>query len=354
MMNELMHVDVFTSGQDGFCAYRIPALAVARDGTILAFAEARKNHRGDPGTEGNELHQVVKRSRDQGKTWSAMTVIEAPGTLWSAGNPAAVCDRETGRIWLHYIRCRPACGSGQARPGTDDIVNLVRYSDDEGATWSAPEDITAVCRDMASPTWRCTVVGPGGGIQDRQGRLVFACWKQDEPRGVFAVFSEDHGKTWQRGACVPDAPDGVNEDQVVELADGRLLLDCRQALGTHRWLAISEDGGRTWSKSYPGPTVSPVCCAIERFTLKGAGDDADRIIWTGPRGPGRTDLVVRVSEDEGISFPRERLIAAGSAAYSDMERLADKRIGVLWERENYGFITFTVLDRAYLACDGNE
>ncbi len=233
-MHELQSVDVFTSGQDGFCAYRIPALAVARDGTLLAFAEARKNHRGDPGTAGNELHLVVKRSLDRGQTWSDMLTIEAPGELWSAGNPAAVCDRDTGRVWLHYLRCRPGCGSGQARPGTDDIVNLVRYSDDAGATWSAPLDI----------------------------------------------------------------------------------------------------------------------CAIERFTLKAAVDDADRLVWTGPRGPGRTDLVLRVSGDEGWTFTRERLVAAGSAAYSDMERLDDGRIGVLWERDNYGFITFTPLDRTWILANG--
>jgi sialidase-1 len=347
-MSALQTVDVFTSGQDGFFAYRIPALAVARDGTVLAFAEARKNHRGDPGTDGNELHMVVKRSLDQGRTWSEMITVEAPGELWSAGNPAAVCDRDTGRIWLHYVRCRPGSGSGRARPGTDDIVNLVRYSDDAGATWSAPEDITAICRDLASPTWRCTVVGPGGGIQDHRGRLVFACWKCDAARwGVFAIFSEDGGRTWQRGACVPGTPEHANEDQVVELADGRLLLDFRQEGSTHRWLATSSDGGRTWSEPYPGPAVSPVCCAIERLTLKSAGDDADRIIWTGPRGPGRIDLVLRVSGDEGRTFPCERLVAAGSAAYSDMERLPDGRIALLWERDNYGFISFTAIDRAF-------
>lgn len=345
--NERLHVDVFTSGQDGFCAYRIPALAVTADGTLLALAEARKNHRGDPGTEGNELHLVVKRSRDGGQTWSEMQTIEAPGELWSAGNPAAAFDRETGRVWLHYVRCRPGRGSGKARPGTDDIVNLVRYSDDQGVSWSEPTDITSVCRDLTSPTWRCTVVGPGGGIQDRRKRLVFACWKQDEPRGVFALYSEDHGRTWQRGACVP-APDGVNEDQVVELADGRLLIDFRQAEGEHRWLAASEDGGRTWAPPYPGPAVTPVCCAIERFTLKSEGDNADRIVWSGPKGPGRNDLVLRVSLDEGRSFSQERPIAAGPAAYSDMERLADGSIGLLWERDNYASIACTRLDRDFI------
>ena len=216
------------------------------------------------------------------------------------------------------------------------------------ATWSAPTDITPVCRDLASPTWRCTVVGPGGGIQDRHGRLVFACWKQDESRGVFAIFSEDHGRTWQRGACVPDADRRANEDQVVELADGRLLLDFRQGSGPHRWLAISGDGGRAWSRPSPGLSVTAVCCAIERFTLKAAGDAADRLVWTGPRGPDRKDLVLRVSTDEGRTFPHERLVAAGPAAYSDLEQLPGGRLALLWERDNYGFITFVALDSAFV------
>ena len=187
----------------------------------------------------------------------------------------------------------------------------------------------------------------GGGIQDCAGRLVFPCWKIDNPWGVFAIFSKDHGKSWQRGACVPEADPSANEDQLVELADGRLLLDFRQSVGTHRWLAVSADGGLTWDKPYRGPEVSAVCCAIERLTLKAAGDDADRIAWTGPRGPGRTDLVIRVSSDEGRTFPSERLVAAGSAAYSDMERLPDGRIALLWEREDYGFISFAAIDRAF-------
>jgi sialidase-1 len=340
------HVEVFVSGQEGYQAFRIPVIETAADGSLLAFAEARKRNCGDPGTENNEVHLVLKRSRDSGRTWSAMTVIENPGDSWSAANPTSVLDRRTGRIWLHYIRCKPGRGSVTARPGTDDIRNLVRYSDDHGVGWSEPADLTAVCRDMADPQWACTVVGPGGGIQDRQGRLVVPCWKF--PFGVFVVFSEDHGQTWQRGGMVP-GNHGGDEDQLVELADGRLLLDFRQEEGPHRWIAISSDGGRTWSEPHPGQTVTPVCCAIKRYTLKAAGDDRDRIVWTGPKGPERrTHLVVRVSEDEAESFPRERLIAGGPVAYSSLTLLPDKSMGVLWERGPYQFIVFSRLDREFL------
>lgn len=347
-MTDLLQSDVYVSGRDGYFAFRIPVIEVAADGTLLAFAEARKTNRGDPGTNGNEIHLVVKRSADGGRTWSPMILIENAGEGWSAANPATVLDRSNGRVWVHYVRCKPGRGSREARPGTDDLSNLVRYSDDHGASWSGPVDVTAALRDMADPQWGSTIVGPGGGIQDRSGRLIVPCWKSPL-RGVFAAFSEDQGRTWRRGELVPGGCGG-NEDQLVELADGRLLLDFRQDSGDARWNAFSADGGRTWSQPRAGQPVSPVCCAIERYTLKAAGRDRDRIVWTGPRGPAkRTNLVVRISEDEAESFPVERLIAEGSAAYSDMALLPDGSVGVLWERENYGFITFTRLDREFLS-----
>jgi len=344
-MRSHFQVDVFVSGQDGYQGFRIPVIETAADGSLLAFAEARKHNFGDPGTDNNDIDLVLKRSTDLGCTWSPMKVIEDPGELWSAANPATVLDRQTGRVWLHYLRCKPGRGSATARPGTDDVQNLVRYSDDHGATWSEPADVTAVCRDMADGQWRCSVVGPGGGIQDRKGRLIVPVWKF--PFGVFAVFSEDHGLTWRRGQMVP-GDRGGDEDQLVELADGRILLDFRQEVGPNRWIAVSHDGGCTWSEPHPGQMVTPVCCAIERYTLQSAGADRNRIVWTGPKGPDRANLVIRLSYDEAESFANERLIAEGSAAYSDLTLLKDKSVGVLWERGNYRFITFTRLDRVFL------
>jgi hypothetical protein len=141
---------------------------------------------------------------------------------------------------------------------------------------------------------------------------------------------------------------GGDEDQLVELADGRILLDIRQESGPKRWMATSRDGGRTWSQPRPGQLVSPVCCAIERYTLKSAGDDRDRILWTGPRGPERNKLIVRTSYDEGQTFTNERLIADEPAAYSDLTILKDRSAGVLWERGDYKYLTFTRLSRAFL------
>ncbi|MBM3889673.1 MAG: exo-alpha-sialidase [Verrucomicrobia bacterium] len=342
----LSHTDVFVSGQDGYHTFRIPAIETAPDGSLLAFAEGRKYNRSDPGFGKQDIDLVFKRSTNGGKTWSAMKVIEDPGELWSAANPATVVDRQNGRVWLLYLRSKPGCSTVTSRPGTDDMQTLARTSDDNGVTWSEPIDLTSVARVMSDANWKASVVGPGGIIQTRKGRLIAPFWKV-APYGVFVIFSDDHGRTWQRGQFVP-APEGGDENQVVELADGRILMDYRQVKGPNRWFATSSDGGRTWSKPRPGLPTTPVACAIERYTLKAAGDDRDRILWTGPLGPGRAKLVVRVSCDEGETFPRERLISEEPAAYSDLTILKDKTVGVLWERANYKFITFTRFNREFL------
>jgi sialidase-1 len=340
--------DVFTSGTDGYQAYRIPAIEAAPDGSLIAFAEARKYSVTDPGFGKQEIDLVYKRSTNNGIAWSSMKVLEAPGKLWSAANPATLLDRSTGRLWVFYLRSRPGCSTETSRPGTDDMQTLARWSQDNGLTWSTPLDLTAVARDMNDPSWRSSVTGPGGAIQTHQGRLLVPVWKV--PSGVFSIYSDDHGDTWQRGQIVPGQQRG-DESQLVELSDARILLDIRQNNGTHRWFAESTDGGKTWAEPRPGITVTPVACAIERFALQGAGGDRNSIIWTGPIGPGRHRLVIRTSYDEGKTFTHERLISDQYAAYSDLTLLKDKTVGVLWERgvkHDYEYITFTRLSREFI------
>lgn len=335
--------DVFVSGQEGYKGFRIPDIEVAPDGALLAFAEARKSNLGDPGAKGNTIDLVMKRSTDGGAHWSALCVIEAPGELWSAANPATVVDRASGRILLFYVRCRPGASSSAAHPGSDDVRNLLRTSADGGLSWSEPQDLTEVSRDLKAPDWRSSFAGPGCAIQTRSGRLIVPMWKVDKPWGVFAIFSDDGGRTWSRGEAVPGGLG--DENQVVELADGKIMMDFRQRSGPNRWLALSSDGGRTWSAPRPGLAVTPCCCALARHALKSAGEGSGRLVWTGPLGPGRTKLVLRTSDDDGKTFPAEHLLSAEAAAYSDLAVLNDKSLGVLWERAGYKFITFTRVPR---------
>ena len=354
------HVDVFTSGAEGYHTFRIPALVTTPDGSLLAFTEGRKENRHDPG--GGDIDLVYKRSTDQGATWSPLQVLDDPGERWGAADPVPLVDRTNGRVWIVYNRWEPGFGTMLSQPGTTNNQTWLSHSDDNGRTWSTPRDITRSTRDFDH--WGAIFVGSGGAIQIRSGRLLVpAAMRPDfyeiwvsignyEGRVNFmrsyAIHSDDHGRTWQRGALV-NAP--TNENQLVELADGTIMMDARQSSGDHRWVMISSDGGRTWSQPRPGQSVTPVCTSIERYTLKAEGDDRNRILWTGPTGPGRKNLVVRVSYDEGQTFSNEKVIYGGIAAYSDISILQDQTVGVLWERgisETSQFITFTRFNREFL------
>ena len=348
------HVDVFASGSEGYHTFRIPAIVRAPDGSLLAFAEGRKENRRDPG--GGDIDLVYKRSKDRGASWSPLKIVDDPGVGWSASNPTPVIERNSSRILIVYNRWEPGFGTALSRPGTDNNQAWFRYSDDHGGSWSEPREITREARDHED--WGAMFLGPGGAIQTRSGRLLVPAAAKigtafsilvsadQEPQTAtymraYVLFSDDRGETWRRGELVDALTD---ENQLVELADGTIMMDARQSRGGRRWVAISGDGGSTWSRPRPGQEVTRVATAIERYSLHSAGIGRNRILWTGPKGPGRLNLVLRVSDDEGQTFDREKLLYGGFAAYSDLEMLDDGAVGVLWERGlsvGYQFITFT-------------
>ncbi|MEN6532533.1 MAG: sialidase family protein [Bryobacteraceae bacterium] len=353
----LTHVDVFKSGTEGYHSFRIPAIVTTPDGSLVAFAEGRKENQSDPG--GGDIDLVCKRSTDLGATWSALTVLDDPGEKWSASNPTPVVDRSNGRVWIAFNRWETGYGTNNSKPGTANCQTWLRYSDDNGRTWSQPIDITRSARDFDN--WGAMFTGPGGAIQTRGGRLLIPGTMKPDTEYVwaaagdfrgkisflraYAVYSDDHGKTWQRGALVRAISD---ENQFVELADGTLLMDARQSAGDRRWFIASPDGGQTWAEPRPGEVVTPVATGLERFPASGDGKGRSCILWTGPAGPGRQKLVLRVSYDEAKTFPEERLIYQGKAAYSELTVLNDSTAAVLWERDDYKFITFTRFNREFI------
>src|SRR5688572_4491882 len=87
--------EIFAAGQNGYHTYRIPSLIASKPGTLLAFCEGRKNSASDAG----DIDVLMKRSTDNGKTWSEHRVLWDDGTN-TCGNPCPVVDQETGTIWL--------------------------------------------------------------------------------------------------------------------------------------------------------------------------------------------------------------------------------------------------------------
>ena len=186
-------------------------------------------------------------------------------------------------------------------------------------------------------------------IQDRRGRLLAACWKF-APFGNFALFSEDHGKTWRRSAPVPG--DAGDECQLVELVSGRLLMDIRQETGASRSFSTSDDGGKTWSRA-PGRLAGLTggmrhrAVHVESGGRRPRPHRLDGSQGPGPAEPGRAD-----QRGRGPYLPRraiDRLRPRGLLGPDDSQRPKPRRPLGRGAAHGYQFITFTRLTREILA-----
>ena len=350
------------AGQYGYHTYRIPALIVTTNKTLLAFCEGRKNSRSDTG----DIDLLLKRSADGGKTWSAQQVVWDDGTN-TCGNPCPVVDEQTGTIWLlltHNPGNTVEAGIKERKPGGTRTVWVSR-SDDDGKSWSAPTDTTASTKD---PGWGWYATGPGVGIQiqhgPHRGRLVIPCDHSfnrvegagDEASvegGSHIIYSDDHGRTWKLGGI---ARPQMNESQVVELADGKgtLLLNMRTtSKANRRGQSLSRDGGQTWTApEFQAQLVEPRCQAsLVRYNWP-KGKEPGRILFSNPAGTGRTNLTVRISLDDGKTWPVAQTLNEGPSAYSCLTVLPDGAVGCLYERGRsnpYGKITFARFPLAWLS-----
>ena len=339
------HVDVFVNGQDGYPAFRIPALITTRRGSLLAFAEGRASLR-----DHAENDIVMKRSTDGGKTWGALQLIHEDSAN-SLGNPTAVVVRETGRVLLMYQRYAKGFDEHKAEPGLDGprvCRTLLQHSDDDGATWSKPVEITAQVKLPTEVT--STAAGPGIGIQlargKHAGRILmpfnqgpFGKWK------VYAVISDDGGKSWRYGETAEEGAKGhANEVQFVELNDGSVMLNARNQGGGEklRKISISRDGGETWSATQHDTALIEPTCQASILRHPGNGDPSkDVFLFSNPgTQTGRTNGVIRLSRDEGKTWPVSRVLHPGGFAYSCLASLPDGSVGCLFERDGYKTLSF--------------
>jgi len=331
------HINVFISGTDGYHTYRIPSLLVTENDTLLAFCEGRKKSRGDSG----DIDLLFKRSQDSGKTWSQQQVIWNDGAN-TCGNPCPVVDQQTGTIlllmtWNHGDDRENAI---KENTGKDTRRVWVSRSDDDGVTWSKPVEITSTTK---RPEWRWYATGPGVGIQLQKGpwkgRLVIPCDHSvapspDNPTGhnSHVIISDDHGQTWRLGGVIQPQ---VNECQVVELEDGTLMINMRNydRSKTARAIATSKDGGITWSNvMHDAALVEPLCQAsFTRYSWHSKSDKSCLLFSNPASMSKRVEMTVRLSYDEGKTWPASRVLHSGPSAYSCLAVLPDGDIVCLYE-----------------------
>jgi len=346
--------DVFVGGTDDVNTYRIPSVVCTAKGTVLVFCEARR----DSSVDGSPTHLALKRSvgntgvwmppsmkgrvpagrtRKRNMTWLPMQILIPTDGKSAYMNPVPVIDRVDGKVFL-LVDYHSRVIEGKLASGV-----LMMTSTDEGESWSAPVDLTEM-------TGRQTL-GPGVGIQTEDGVLIVPTY-----RGV--IYSDDHGKTWHAGGQTTGP---VSETQVVELADGSLMLNTRGQ--PNRTVCISTDGGRTWGKPRVDETLTDSqlyggCQAsLLRYTRAGDVNAKNRLLFANPADRRhRFNMTVRMSYDEGKTWPVSRLVRDGTGAYCCLTVMPDMTIGLIYETGErigkrvsyYGKLTFARFNLEWL------
>jgi sialidase-1 len=306
----------------------------------------------------------MSRSSEGGQTWEPMRVIMdmgewggRPRRLNGIGDPAVLYDHTTGTIWVAALWISGSSPDKMlwwdSKPGmspeeTGQFV-LVKSTDD-GLTWSEPINIT---EQIKEPEWQLLLAGPGMGITRDDGTLIFAGqFKKDI--GVQAidggqytshstiVYSKDEGETWHIGT---GAKPNTTEAQLVQLADGSLMLNMRDDLNRRvkdetngRAVAITRDMGQTW-ETHPSSNSAlpePNCMAsLIAHNVQIDGEEKQVLFFSNPNHKHqRINMTIKASFDGGNTWPEKNqllLNAAPGFGYSCMTMIDDQTIGIVYE-----------------------
>ena len=319
---------IFTPGEKGYAFFRIPAAVVAKDGTILVFAEGRVENSEDYGN----IDIVLKRSTDSGRTWEELILVKDDGEN-TCGNPTPVV-LESGRILLVYNLAVPD------KLNEIDDVTYVTWSDDGGKTWSESSEISSQIKSAGESNFH---PGPVHGIVKQyepcKGRIIIPVWGSN-PR-AFIIYSDDEGRTWHKGAKMDYRY--ANESTVAELCDGSLIFNTRdgnkQEGAYFRYDAISEDGGETFQPSRRTTLVEPVNGCQGSILSYGKDEQTGQtiLLFCNPNHTSsRRHGAVKASFDSGRTWTRMYQFVPSTGddmyvSYSDMIIEGEGRIGVIYE-----------------------
>jgi sialidase-1 len=320
-----------------YASTRIPALVITPKGTLLAFCEGRIGSASDWA----DMNLIMRRSIDGGKTWQPIQILDSNKGA-PVGNPTPIVDRN-GNVHLLYQK--------------DYAEAFYTWSDDEGLTWKRVSNITSVFKQFKSEyDWKVLATGPGHGIQLKNGRLLAAVWlansskllprRSHGPSCVATIYSDDLGKTWNRGAIVADTSAAIanpNESMAVQLPNDSVLLSIRNASAIkRRAFSVSSDGISGWSKTrFDEELYDPTCMASILAIPSQKKNEKPAIVFVNPDSRNiekhpRQNLAAKVSFDNGYHWPVQKVLNSGSSGYSDLAVGSDGTVYCLYETNTVG------------------
>lgn len=357
--------------EDGVHTYRIPALATSTRGTLLAVYDMRRRM-------GRDLQEDIdiglSRSSDGGRTWEPPHVIMDRGEYGGlpqeqngCSDPGILVDRQTGEIFCFAVWMNGKPGKHQwnddgSEPGFEigkSAQMLVVRSQDDGQTWSQPENLT---RQLKQEAWWLLAPAPQQGINLPDGTLVMPIQGR-EGRDALATFasimiSRDHGSTWEIGQ---PAFRGGNECQAAQLGDGSIMLNIRNDHERFRAVFVTRDLGRSWEPHVTNRNtlIEPNCNGSLLRVDYPAREKKHALLFANPHSQtGRTHQTIQVSFDDGQTWPESQrlLLDEGrGAGYPSLTRVDDQHVGIVYEgsQSHLVFEKFT-LDELLQAPDPSQ
>ena len=325
----LEFVDLFDNSMNSevFC-YRIPSLVATSNGTLIAAIDERNNSCGDLKWN-RDINIVIRKSFDDGKTWTKIEKIVDYPFGRSASDPSMIVDKKTNEIFLFF--------NYMDLDNAKDIYRfMVIKSSDNGENWSKPVEIT---NNIIKKGWEkdFMFITSGRGIQTKDGTLLHCLVNLNKGTHVFG--SKDHGKSW----FLIDTPlNPGDESKIIELSNGNWLVNSRVNSNDSRYSHISKDNGQTWATYKNKDLQDPGCNASlvkydELLLFTNAFDSKYR-----------KNLSLSISKDQGRTWAKNQTIYKGESAYSSMTKLKNGDIGVFFEKDNYTKNVFVRIPKSWL------
>lgn len=261
------------------------------------------------GESDRQLAQAASRLRVGSREWE-------PASLFF-GVPDVNCHapvllRDGGRVY-HFCT--------QSLRGWDHASNVMRHSDDSGATWSKPRVILprTAADHLSQP---CTAFVAKGG------RIVLAC-DGDLHMDERLMLSDDRGETWRvaKGCMRAAVGKYAIHPAVAQRKDGAILAFLRGP--SPMPVVTSKDYGETWEKGATtfgglGTGMKPAALRLASGALLLLTMDTSKRFGGGS--------MVALSLDEGKTWPHARKVDAPVEGYMAADQAADGTIHLIGSR----------------------
>lgn len=246
------------------------------------------------------------------------------------------------------------------------------YSDDEGVSWSCPQDMTP---QVKLPWMNFYGVGPGIGLclhtGEHVGRLIIPSYSTNHPteldgsQSARVMYSDDNGLTWTSGESVNDnrlletgevihSESMFNrlaqntESVAVQLKNGQIKMFMRNLTGNVQ-VATSDDGGQTWNPEVE--TIEEITDVYVQLTaIQTNKDGKEYILLTNAEGPKRENGVIHLLEVEtsgNLIWKLKRPLQDGKFAYNAIQQLSENTFGVLYEHADEEHIDYCLCFKSF-------